>query len=98
MTGAAPLPDLGLSPGPAPSYMNEAWFALLRDACIGRPRSEVAAQLHLSPAAVSQVLNASGKYGAGKARTDRIARRVLDTFGDPATTTATTATNEEADA
>ncbi|WP_198085793.1 hypothetical protein [Variovorax sp. E3] len=68
-----------------PSYMSQAWFALLRDACTGRPRSEVAAQLHISPAAVSQVLNASGKYGAGKARTDRIARRVLDTFGGPAT-------------
>jgi len=67
------------------SYMGEAWFALLRDACAGQRRSEVAAQLRLSAAAVSQVLNGSGKYGAGKASTDRIARRVLDTFG--ATTT-----------
>lgn len=73
------------------SYMSEPWFALLRNACAERKRSEVAAQLHLSPAAVSQVLNGSGKYGAGKARTDRIARRVLDTFGGPAT-------NEEDDA
>jgi predicted transcriptional regulator len=71
--------------------MQEAWFALLRQACDGRSRSEVAAQLHISPAAVSQVLNASGKYGAGKARTDRIARRVLDTFGEPATNEETAA-------
>jgi predicted transcriptional regulator len=71
--------------------MQEAWFALLRQACDGHSRSEVAAQLHISPAAVSQVLNASGKYGAGKARTDRIARRVLDTFGEPATNEETAA-------
>ncbi len=67
--------------GAPPSYMKGAWFALLHDACIGRRRSEIAARLHLSAAAVSQVLNGSGKYGAGKASTDRIARRVLDTFG-----------------
>ena len=71
-----------------PSYMKEGWFALLRDACIGRRRSEIAARLHLSAAAISQVLNGSGKYGAGKTSTDRIARRVLDTFG-------TTSTNEK---
>ncbi|SEJ95357.1 MULTISPECIES: hypothetical protein [unclassified Variovorax] len=70
--------------GVPPAYMSEPWFALLQAACAQRLRSEVAAQLRLSPAAVSQVLNASGKYGAGKARTDRIARRVLDTFGAPA--------------
>lgn len=68
--------------------MKEAWFALLRDACIGHRRSKIAARLHLSAAAISQVLNGSGKYGAGKASTDRIARRVLDTFG-------TTPTNEK---
>lgn len=77
--------------GMPPPYMQEAWFALLRQACDGRSRSKVAAQLHISPAAVSQVLNASGKYGAGKARTDRIARRVLDTFGEPATNEETAA-------
>ena len=77
--------------GTPPPDMQEAWFALLRQACDGRSRSEVAAQLHISPAAVSQVLNASGKYGAGKARTDRIARRVLDTFGGPATNEETAA-------
>jgi hypothetical protein len=77
--------------GTPPPYMHEAWFALLQQACDGRQRCEVAAQLHISPAAVSQVLNASGKYGAGKARTDRIARRVLDTFGGPATNEETAA-------
>ncbi|HEX7865979.1 MAG TPA: hypothetical protein VF555_13590 [Variovorax sp.] len=71
--------------GTPPPYMGEAWFALLRNACAGQRRSEVAARLRLSAAAVSQVLNGSGKYGAGKASTDRIARRVLDTFGDAST-------------
>lgn len=61
-------------------YMAEPWFTRLREACDGRRRSEVAAMLGLSPAAVSQVLNGSGKYGAGKASTDRIALRVLHIF------------------
>jgi DNA-binding transcriptional regulator YdaS (Cro superfamily) len=64
-----------------PSYMSEAWFALLQGACVNRQRRAVAEQLGLSPVTVSQVLNASGKYGAGTASTARVARRVLDTFG-----------------
>jgi DNA-binding transcriptional regulator YdaS (Cro superfamily) len=64
-----------------PSYMKEPWFALLQGACVNRQRREVAELLGVSPVTVSQVLNASGKYGAGTASTTRVALRVLDTFG-----------------
>ena len=63
------------------AYMSESWFLLLLSRCSGTPRSKVAVQLGISPAALSQVLNASGKYGTGEASTDRIAERVTHTFG-----------------
>ena len=63
------------------TYMQEPWFALLESRCKGTPRSKVAVQLGISPAALSQVLNASGKYGTGDASTERIAERVTHTFG-----------------
>lgn len=62
-------------------YMAEPWFALLNERCAASNRSKVAVMLGISPAALSQVLNASGKYGTGEAKTDRIADRVLHTFG-----------------
>lgn len=64
-----------------PDYKAATWFALLESRCISTPRSRVAVQLGISPAALSQVLNASGKYGTGEASTDRIAERVTHTFG-----------------
>ena len=64
-----------------PGYMAQPWFALLNERCAGSNRSKVAVMLGISPAALSQVLNASGKYGTGEAKTDRIADRVLHTFG-----------------
>lgn len=64
-----------------PSYMSEPWFALLQAACAARSRKQVADALAVSAPVVSQVLNASGKYGAGQAKTDKLAERVLHTYG-----------------
>lgn len=66
---------------PGLPYMAEPWFALLGRAAAGATRAAVAKRLGLSAATVSQVLNGSGLYGSGAAATDRIAQRVLDTFG-----------------
>ena len=63
------------------SYQTEPWFALLESRCTGTPRSKVAQQLGISAGALSQVLNGTGKYGTGTASTDRIAERVVHTFG-----------------
>lgn len=63
------------------SYMQEPWFALLQSRTQGVPRSQVAKQLGISGAMLSQVLNGSGEYGKGKASTARIADKVLHTFG-----------------
>ncbi|MCB1998418.1 MAG: hypothetical protein KDG57_21530 [Rhodoferax sp.] len=62
-------------------YMQEPWFVLLVSQCEQRPRSAVARLLGLSPATLSQVLNASGLYGTGAASTTRIADKVVHTFG-----------------
>ena len=66
-----------------PAYMNEPWFALLQARLeqTGAIRARVAKQLGISPAALSQVLNASGLYGTGVASTSGIANRVIHTFG-----------------
>ena len=66
-----------------PSYMSEAWFALLRSRVDqpGAVRAHIAKLLGIGPAALSQVLNASGQYGTGAASTERIANRVIHTFG-----------------
>lgn len=63
------------------TYMQEPWFALLQSRTHGTPRSQVAKQLGISGAMLSQVLNGSGEYGKGKASTARIADKVLHTFG-----------------
>jgi hypothetical protein len=47
----------------------------------GAVRAQVARQLGISAAALSQVLNGSGCYGDGTAKTDRIADKVVHTFG-----------------
>lgn len=64
-----------------PIYMNEGWFALLRSRCEGMSKASIARQLDISGGALSQVLNATGKYGTGEASTSRIADRVVHTFG-----------------
>jgi hypothetical protein len=61
--------------------MAQPWFSLLSERCANSTRLNVSVMLGISPAALSQVLNGSGKYGTGEAKTDRIADRVLHTFG-----------------
>ncbi len=65
----------------AATYMQEPWFALLRERSHGTPRVRIAKELGVSGAALSQVLNGSGLYGTGEASTARIADRVIHTFG-----------------
>lgn len=62
-------------------YRDEQWFELLQVSLRGRQRKVVAEQLGISAPALSQVLNASGKYGTGQASTERIAERVMHVFG-----------------
>lgn len=66
-----------------PSYMHEPWFALLQERAQREDsvRAQIARQLGISAAALSQVLNGSGCYGNGTAKTDRIADKVVHTFG-----------------
>lgn len=62
-------------------YQKEPWFALLQAAVKAHPRKDVACMLFVSAPTISQVLNASGKYGAGTASTDKLAQKVIHTFG-----------------
>lgn len=64
-----------------PAYFSEPWFAMLQRACEATSRKKVADALSVSPPVVSQVLNGSGKYGAGLAKTDKLAVRVMHTYG-----------------
>ena len=63
------------------TYQNEPWFALLQTACQNRQRVKVAEMLGVSAPTLSQVLNGSGKYGTGEAKTDRFGERVVHIFG-----------------
>ncbi|WP_314971749.1 hypothetical protein [Comamonas testosteroni] len=65
------------------AYQSEPWFAMLSNRVQqpGAVRAQVARQLGISAAALSQVLNGSGCYGDGTAKTDRIADKVVHTFG-----------------
>lgn len=63
------------------SYQNEPWFALLSERCATLNRAKVAELLGVSAPTLSQVLNASGKYGTGEASAERVASRVTHTFG-----------------
>lgn len=62
-------------------YMTEPWFPLLVDADERMARKELALALGVSPPVVSQVLNGSGKYGSGEASTEKLAEKVVHTFG-----------------
>lgn len=64
-----------------PDYMQAHWFALLQARCQSEPRCAVARQLGIAAPTLSQVLNGSGLYGTGTASPDRIAERVMHTFG-----------------
>jgi hypothetical protein len=61
--------------------MQEPWFVLLTERCQGAVRARIAEQLGISSTALSMVINATGPYGTGAASTDRIAERVVHTFG-----------------
>lgn len=63
------------------SYRAEPWFSLLVSAAGRMQRKQVADILGVSPPTLSQVLNASGKYGTGEAKTDKVAERVIHHFG-----------------
>ncbi len=63
-----------------PAYMTEPWFAVLQRACATHRQSHVARRLGISGGAVSQLLNGTGLYGDGRARTDRMAERVIYEF------------------
>ncbi|MDP3887045.1 hypothetical protein [Hydrogenophaga sp.] len=66
---------------PTRPYMQEPWFVLLTERCQGAVRARIAEQLGISSTALSMVINATGPYGTGAASTDRIAERVVHTFG-----------------
>lgn len=65
----------------APAYMAEPAFAMLRAACDGTPRAQVAKRLGVSPPVVGQVLNGTGAYGSGKASPRKLFLKVEATFG-----------------
>jgi hypothetical protein len=62
-------------------YSNEPWYHLLANACARLKRKGAAEALGVSAPTVSQVLNGSGKYGTGEAATDKLAEKVIHTFG-----------------
>lgn len=64
----------------APNYMREAWFAILRHQAGCTMHRALARALQIHESTLSQVLNGSGYYGAGRCSTDRIARRVMRVF------------------
>ena len=62
-------------------YQQEAWFALLQEARSRMQLKDMAVALGVSAPLLSQVFNGSGKYGNGECSTQRLADRVLHTFG-----------------
>lgn len=63
------------------TYTTLPWFQMLLDACNRMRKKEVAELLNVSAPLLSQVINRSGKYGTGEASTDKVAEKVLHTFG-----------------
>ncbi len=59
------------------AYMDEPWFNVLKAACKASSQRKVAERLDVSNGTISQVINGTGLYGTGKARTEQIAQRVL---------------------
>ena len=60
--------------------MGEAWFAILRHQAGCTMHRALARALQIHESTLSQVLNGSGYYGAGRCSTDHIARRVMRVF------------------
>ncbi|MGE4244179.1 hypothetical protein [Ramlibacter sp.] len=63
------------------SYQDQPWFALLTERASSLSRKLVAGALGVSAPVISQVLNGTGKYGSGAASTDKLAEKVVHTFG-----------------
>lgn len=66
---------------PILAYMQLPGYALLVEACKTEPRQVVAKRLGVSPPVVTQVLNGTGQYGAGKASPRNLFERVDAVFG-----------------
>jgi hypothetical protein len=62
-------------------YMQEQWYLLLFNVCKTTQRKQAAQALGVSAATVTQVLNGTGLYGAGKASTDAIKAKVMHRYG-----------------
>lgn len=62
-------------------YMDEPWFAVLRQAAEAHSKRWVAMRMGVSPALVGQVINGSGAYGEGTASTAKVAVLVMHKFG-----------------
>jgi len=62
-------------------YMDEPWFAVLRQAAEAHSKRWVALRMGVSPATVGQVMNGSGAYGDGTASTAKVAVLVMHKFG-----------------
>ena len=50
-------------------YMSAPWFALLRQRCEGAVQTHIARQLGISATTLNMVLNGTGPYGSGAAKT-----------------------------
>lgn len=79
LTAAAPAQPR-LLPRPQLAYMAEAWFAILRHQASCQVHRSLARALQIHASTLSQILNGTGSYGAGKCSTKHIARRVLHNF------------------
>lgn len=77
---AALTPPRPALPRTQPGYMREAWFAILRQQALVMQRRALARAVGVHESTLSQILNGTGKYGAGLAGTARIAAKVLRVF------------------
>lgn len=77
---AAPSPQHALPPRPRPAYMREPWFLVMEMHAGQMTHCSLARALGIHESTLGQVLNGTGKYGAGTAATTRIESRVLRTF------------------
>lgn len=62
-------------------YKSHPGYALLAEACKTEPRQVVAKRLGVSPPVVTQVLNGTGQYGAGKASPRKLFVKVDAVYG-----------------
>ncbi|MGB6053773.1 MAG: hypothetical protein WBG17_00890, partial [Burkholderiaceae bacterium] len=58
------------------------WLRIVRDDIAASGSiAKTAARVGISRAALSQIINGIGPYGTGKASTERVAKRVMNTIG-----------------